>query len=153
VVLFTFIASMVFAVYLSVSPFVRLEAFVWIFTISALMRFAASSNEVRVLVDGSKKKRTTVWPRSVGTFFIGLCDISLKVSAVWRISSISSVERLSRSKRSFLFPDTANFLLLFRYHHFICSVGLLDLDLDRLFLRGGDILSRVIRPYRKRKDL
>jgi len=39
---------------------------------SAESRLAASSNDVRVRVDGSRKKRTTVRPRRAGTFLMGL---------------------------------------------------------------------------------
>ena len=41
------------------------------FSVSALSRFSAISNEVRVRVLGSKNRLTTVLPRSAGTFLIG----------------------------------------------------------------------------------
>ena len=40
-------------------------------SVSALRRFSATSNDVRVRVLGSKNRLTTVRPRSVGTFLIG----------------------------------------------------------------------------------
>ena len=39
-------------------------------SVSALSRFSAISNDVRVRVLGSKNRLTTVRPRSVGTFLI-----------------------------------------------------------------------------------
>ena len=41
------------------------------FSVSALSRFSAISNDVRVRVLGSKNRLTTVLPRSAGTFLIG----------------------------------------------------------------------------------
>ena len=40
------------------------------FTVSALSRFSANSNEIRVRVEASKKRLTMVLPRSAGTFLI-----------------------------------------------------------------------------------
>ena len=51
------------------------------FTVSALKRFAASSKDVLVLVDGSKNRFTTVFPLNAGTFLMGRSEISLKDSA------------------------------------------------------------------------
>src|SRR5262250_2139894 len=67
---------------------------------SALNRFAASSNEVRVLVLGSKNRFTTVRPRSAGTFLISLPVTSLNESAVSKINRISSTDNGARLKRS-----------------------------------------------------
>ena len=50
-------------------------------TVSADSRFSANSNDIRVRVDGSKKRFTTVTPRKVGTFGIGLSRISLNDNA------------------------------------------------------------------------
>ena len=56
----TFMASILRAVSLKVSPFkVELESETML-TTSALRRFAANSKEVLVLVEGSKNKLTTV---------------------------------------------------------------------------------------------
>ena len=49
---------------------------------SAERRFPAISKEVRVRVEGSKKRLMTVRPRSVGTFFISRAYISRNLSAV-----------------------------------------------------------------------
>ena len=74
---------------ISVSPLVTLEVAVAIDSVSALRRFSAISNEVRVRVLGSKNRLTTVRPRSAGTFLIGRVPISFIASAVSRISEIS----------------------------------------------------------------
>ena len=55
----------------SVSPLVTLEVAVAMLSVSALSRFSAISNDVRVRVLGSKNRLTTVRPRSAGTFLIG----------------------------------------------------------------------------------
>ena len=65
------IASMLRAVSMSVSPLTTLELAIATPSVSALSRFSAISNEVRVRVDGSKNRLTTVRPRSAGTFLIG----------------------------------------------------------------------------------
>src|SRR5947199_10301484 len=70
------IASSVFAVSISVSPFETLLVDCETFTTSAESRFAAISNDVRVRVDASKKRLMIVLPRNVGTFFMGRVDTS-----------------------------------------------------------------------------
>ena len=65
------IASRLRTVSTSVSPLVTLEVAVAMLSVSALRRFSAISNDVRVRVLGSKNRFTTVRPRSVGTFLIG----------------------------------------------------------------------------------
>src|SRR5215470_15918996 len=72
------------------------------FTASAERRFAASSKEVRVRVEASKKRLMTVLPRRAGTFLIDLADTSLNDSAVSRIVVISSTDNSLIPKRSFL---------------------------------------------------
>jgi hypothetical protein len=72
------IASKFFAVSTRLSPFTMLLAEAVIFRVSALSLFAAISKEVRVLVLGSKKRVIMDLPLRVGTFFMGLVDISLK---------------------------------------------------------------------------
>ena len=67
------IASMFIAVSASVSPLSTLEVAIAMLSVSALSRFSAISNDVRVRVLGSKKRFTTVRPRRVGTFLIGRC--------------------------------------------------------------------------------
>ena len=70
---------------------------------SALKRLAASSNDVRVRVLGSKKRLTTVLPRNVGTFLISRPETSLNESAVSRIRVTSSTERSRIPSRSLRF--------------------------------------------------
>src|SRR6266852_4977399 len=76
------IASRFRAVSNSVSPFETLEVETLILTASADKRLAAISNEVRVRVDGSKKRLMTVRPRRAGTFLISSFETSRNVSAV-----------------------------------------------------------------------
>ena len=78
------------AVSTSVSPLTTLELAIATPRVSALSRFSAISNDVRVRVDGSKKRLTTVRPRSAGTFLMARCDTSFIASVVSRTSRISS---------------------------------------------------------------
>src|SRR5512134_489700 len=95
------IASILRAVSSSVSPLTTLLDEGEKLMTSALKRLAASSNEVRVLVLGSKKRFTTVRPRRAGTFLISRPVTSLKESAVSRISVISSADNGAKLRRSF----------------------------------------------------
>ena len=83
------IASSVFAVSISVSPFDTLLVEADTFTTSAESRFPAISNDVRVRVEASKNRLMMVLPRSVGTFLMGRVETSWNDSAVSRISKIS----------------------------------------------------------------
>ena len=65
------IASRFSAVSTSVSPFATLEVAAAMFSVSALSRFSAISNDVRVRVLFSKNRFTIVLPRRVGTFLMG----------------------------------------------------------------------------------
>ena len=65
------IASRFRAVSTRVSPLETDEPAVATFTVSALSRFSANSNEMRVRVEASKNRLTMVLPRSAGTFLIG----------------------------------------------------------------------------------
>jgi hypothetical protein len=76
------IASRFRAVSNKVSPLLTLEVETLTFTASADKRFAAISKDVRVRVEGSKKRLMTVRPRSAGTFFIWRFETSRNVSAV-----------------------------------------------------------------------
>jgi len=69
-------------------------------TTSADSRCAAISNETRVRVEGSKKRLTTVLPRSVGTFLTGRSATSANDSAVFRMSSISATDSSPMPSRS-----------------------------------------------------
>src|SRR5512138_1814250 len=94
------IASRFRAVSTSVSPFETDEPAVATFTVSALSRFSANSNEMRVRVDASKKRLTMVLPRRAGTFLIGRSLTSLNGSAVSRMRRIWSALSASRATRS-----------------------------------------------------
>jgi hypothetical protein len=82
------IASRLRAVSTRVSPFDTLDPAVDTLTVSAESRFSANSKEIRVRVEFSKKRLTMVDPRSAGTFLIARSLISLKGSAVSRMSRI-----------------------------------------------------------------
>jgi hypothetical protein len=71
------------------------------FNVSALRRFSAISNDVRVRVLGSKKRFTTVLPRNAGTFLMGRVAISFIASAVSSTSVISSGSMSAMPSRSF----------------------------------------------------
>ena len=86
-------ASRVSAVSIRFSPLTVLLEDPEILITSALNLLPAISNEVRVLVLGSKNKLMMVFPRNVGTFLIGRVEISLKESAVSKIVVISSLAR------------------------------------------------------------
>ena len=62
------IASRLRAVSTSVSPLDTLDPDAETFTVSADNLFSANSNEIRVLVEFSKKRFTIVEPLSAGTF-------------------------------------------------------------------------------------
>jgi hypothetical protein len=70
------------------------------FSVSALRRFSAISNDVRVRVLGSKNRLTTVLPRSAGTFLIGRVPTSFIASAVSSTNAISSGVRSTIPSRS-----------------------------------------------------
>ena len=83
----------------SVSPLVTLEVATAMLRVSALSRFSAISNDVRVRVLGSKNRLTTVRPRSAGTFLTVREPTSFIASAVSRIRTISSAESSSMPSR------------------------------------------------------
>ena len=87
------IASMLLTVSSSVSPLTTLDVDTARLSVSALRRFSAISNDVRVRVLGSKKRLTMVRPRRAGTFLIARSPTSRIASAVSRMRVISSVER------------------------------------------------------------
>ena len=84
------IASMFRTVSSKDSPFVTLEVAAAMLSVSALSRFSAISNEVRVRVLGSKNRFTIVRPRRVGTFLMARPPISFIAIAVSRTRPISS---------------------------------------------------------------
>ena len=87
------------AVSTSVSPLTTLDVPMATLSVSALSRFSAISNEVRVRVLGSKNRFTTVRPRRVGTFLMARLPTSFIASAVSRIRTISSGLRSAMPSR------------------------------------------------------
>ena len=86
----TFIARILFTVSINVSPLLTEEEDAEKFTTSADNLLSASSNDNLVRVEFSKNKFAIVTSLSEGTFFIGRLITSLKLSAVEKISWISS---------------------------------------------------------------
>src|SRR5689334_19517200 len=137
------IASILRAVSSSVSPFTTLLDEGEKLITSALNRFAANSNDVRVLVLGSKNRLTTVLPRNAGTFLISRPVTSLKESAVSSTSVISSTDkgaRLSKSLRLRLMASSASRL---GNDHSVILPMLFQQDLDFFLARCWQILSDV----------
>ena len=69
---------------------------------SADSRFAAASKEIRVRVESSKKRLTTVRPRSTGSFFTSWVETRLISSAVSSRSIASVRERSAVESRCFI---------------------------------------------------
>jgi hypothetical protein len=108
------IACSVCAVSLSDSPFDTLEPRAEKLMTSADSRLAAASKEIRVRVESSKNRLTTVRPRSGGSFLISRDWVSAIVSAVSRISTAVSASRSPAARRWWitrtppsLFPSVA----------------------------------------------
>src|SRR5689334_1997628 len=127
------IASILRAASSSVSPFTTLLDEGEKLITSALNRLAASSNDVLVLVLGSKNRLTTVRPRSAGTFLISRPVTSLKESAVWRISVISSADNGAKLRRSFRFRLIARSPSRFDNDDPVVLSSLLEQHLDVFF--------------------
>src|SRR6476619_6360387 len=148
------IASMFIAVSASVSPLRTLDVATAMFKVSALRRFSATSNDVRVRVLGSKKRFTTVRPRSVGTFLIGRFAISCIASAVSRMSTISSGVRSAMPSRCRCFRRVAGgasatatatgSLLVGLDDDFVMTVHLLKPDLNAFAARRRHVLADVV---------
>ncbi len=147
------IASRLSAVSASVSPLTTLEVAIATLSVSALSRFSAISNEVRVRVLGSKNRLTTVLPRSAGTFLIGREPISFIATAVSRTSAISCGVMSAMPSRCWLRSavtaagaSTSVFMGAFirhllAEHDFVLAVGLLQPHLDALLrARSGRFL-------------
>lgn len=86
-------ASRVSAVSLSDSPLDTLDPLAEKLITSADSRLAAASNEMRVRVESSKNRLTTVRPRSVGSFLMERSETLASSSAVSRMRSASSLVR------------------------------------------------------------
>src|SRR5690625_81629 len=79
-------ASSVWTVSLSDSPLDTEEVLAAKFKTSAESRLAAASNDVRVRVESSKNRLTTVWPRRVGNF---LMERSETEAISWAVSKMA----------------------------------------------------------------
>ncbi len=84
------IASSVCAVSFSDSPLDTEEPFAEKLMTSAESRFAAASKEIRVRVESSKNRLTTVRPRSAGSFFTSRSPTAAISSAVSRMRTALS---------------------------------------------------------------
>ncbi|CAB4542994.1 unannotated protein [freshwater metagenome] len=105
------IACKVCAVSFNDSPLLTLEPFAEKLMTSADNRFAADSNEMRVLVESSKKRLTTVRPRNVGSFFIGPSEIFDNSLAVFSIPKASAEVKSSiESRWRFIYLPRLKFL-------------------------------------------
>src|ERR1043166_363296 len=85
----TFMERILRTVSISVSPFETEEDDAEKLMTSALRRFCASSNEMRVRVEFSKKILAMVMSRRDGTFLMGRLMMVLKLSVVSKTSSMS----------------------------------------------------------------
>src|SRR5688500_14057809 len=140
------IASRFRAVSMSVSPLETLDVAAAKFSVSALRRFSAISNDMRVRVLASKNRLTTVRPRSAGTFLIARPPISFIASAVSSTSAISPGVRSAMPSRwrpdrlagVSVACDTLN-------HHLVLSVDLLEPHLHALVARGRQVLADIVR--------
>src|SRR5918993_1737955 len=143
-------ASMLRTVSSSDSPLVTLEVAVAMLRVSALSRFSAISNEVRVRVLGSKNRLTTVRPRRVGTFLMARLPTSFMASAVSRINTISSGLRSAMAStflcESAVAATTVDMALLPRLdEHFVHTVDLAEAHAHALLPRGRHVLAHVVR--------
>src|SRR3954470_4615568 len=138
-----FIASRFFAVSLSVSPFFSEEASAVKLMMSAVRRWAASSKLMRVRVEGSMKRFTTVLPRSAGTFLMARAPTALKARAVSSTVLISSAVSDSMSSKCLRFQlmNGSGFLEVDRI---FLGTGLGEVDANILRGGGGDILADEI---------
>ena len=90
-----------------------------------------------------------VFPRSMGTFFTSLVDISKKDSAVSRIVKISFSDNDSISRRCSWRKGTGRLLSIidgFGNQHLIGFVDFLEMDLDDFSLGCGKKFSHIISP-------
>src|SRR5215831_15580354 len=148
------IASMLRAVSTSVSPLTTLEDDPDTLMTSAESHLPAISNEVRVRVEGSRNRFTTVLPRRTGTFLISRDAISFMEVAVSRIVWISAASRPRISSRSFrVSPITSSSGVRlgvgFLDHDAVLSVVLVEQNLNSLAARRRQVLPHIVRPDRE----
>ncbi len=123
---------------------------------SAESRLAAASKEIRVRVESSKNRLTTVRPRSAGSFLIGRSASERSSSAVLRISSASSrVRSAALSRWRFTRYTSCDDAVLARAgsdardRHRVGGVELREPHLDRLDQRGREVLADEVRADRQ----
>src|SRR4051812_37448963 len=138
-------AWMFCAVSRRVSPLVVLEEAASNEMTSALSSLAAISKEMRVRVLGSRKRLTTVLPRSAGTFLTLRSRMRRNAPAVARTCSISARVSSSMVRKCLRCQGTGRFLVGGQDHNGIGS-GDLVVEGDHDFLRfgGGDRQSAII---------
>src|SRR5690348_9005713 len=150
------IASRVRAVSFSDSPLLIEEPLAEKLMTSAESRLAAASKEIRVRVESSKKRLTTVRPRSAGSFLIGRSASERSSAAVSRTSCASSRLRSAALSRCFFIGAPAEVRALRAVswsgssdRHLVDAVVLLEPDRDRLDQGGGQVLADEVGPDRQ----
>ena len=108
---------------------------------SAESRFSASSKEMRVRVLASKKRLTTVLPRSAGTFLIARVEISFKVAR-----GVEDLEDLARrqlleAEQVLARPGRHRRSSPPAIDDAVLAVDLAQQHLDRFAARGRDVLA------------
>src|SRR6266540_3371106 len=129
------IACRLRAVSSSDSPFSTELPFAAKESASAESHFSAVSKEKRVRVEASKKRFTTMRPRSAGTFLISRSPMGRMDSAVSKMSAISPAERSSVPSRSF------------EWRLVVMKDSKFQIPDSRSSLRGSDQTSRVAAPW------
>ena len=112
---------------------------------SALSRLAAASNEIRVRVESSKKRLTTVRPRRVGSFLIGRSARDRSSAAVSRISRASSRVRSALDSRwVFIRPPPSGARRRRSARRRCRRRSPARRDVDGLGQRGGEVLAHEV---------
>src|SRR4051812_25194146 len=160
------IASSVSAVSLRLSPLETLLPLAEKLMTSAESRLAASSKEMRVRVESSKKRLTTVRPRSVGSFLTSRPASAESICAAVSRTSVASARSRSpassrcrftvslvrlrgrsapRSQPSLRCPlPVASLGIPLRQQDLVHAVGLGQPDLDLLAAGGRHVLADVV---------
>ena len=140
------------------SPLLTLEPLAAKLMTSADSRFAATSKEVRVRVESSKNRLTTVRPRRVGSFLMLRPTSAASISAaVSRTSSASSRDRSpAESRCRFIGRASSTAAALASRprsagpeQHRVTSVVFGELHVDGLGQRGRQVLADVVGPDRQ----
>ena len=135
------IASRVSAVSFRLSPLETLLPLAEKLMTSADSRLAASSKEMRVRVESSKKRFTTVRPRSVGSF---LTSRPASAASIW--AAVSSTRVASARSRSAASSRCRFIGRHLRHEDLVDAVDLGQMDLHLLAARGRHVLADEVRP-------